>query len=235
MEDMIAAPTVFIVDADTAARKSLERVARSAGYAAAAFASGREFLSLRRGSEPGCLILELFLPGLNGLALQEKLAREEVPLPVIFLTGNGDIRTSVKAMKAGAVDFLTKPFEAKMLLNAVARAIAQDAQAKREREHLMKARRLLDTLTPREYEVLRWVLTGLTNRQVALELGIVEKTVKAHRGRIMRKMRAPSPASLILFALEAGVHPARPHVFAGEEASTLSFRPPLRSLPADHG
>ncbi|MCX5493408.1 response regulator transcription factor [Kaistia dalseonensis] len=190
-------PLVTIVDDDAAVRQALEELLASAGYETAAFASTRELLETDILARPGCLILDVRMPGSSGLDLQNQLVRDGNPKPVIFLTGHGDIPMTVQAMKGGAVDFLTKPVRDQTLLDAVVAAIALDEQ--RRMEALVARRNIerLATLTPREREVLDFVARGRVNKQIAFDLGISEVTVKLHRGNVMRKMEVASLGELI--------------------------------------
>jgi FixJ family two-component response regulator len=198
--------TVYVVDDDASVRKSFGRLLRLAGYQVEAFASADEFLAHPLSIEPGCLLLDLKMPGRNGLELQEALVAARKSIPIIFVTGHGDIAASVRAMKGGAVDFLTKPYSAEDLLEAVERAMTKDKRDRRERAQLTDLESRARALTPREAEVLRLVVRGLLNKQVAAELGISEKTVKVHRARVMYKMRADSMADLVRMA--GRLHPA---------------------------
>ena len=200
-----AAPLIFIVDDDPSVRKSLTRVMTVAGYAVEAFASAREFLARERHAGPGCVILDVRMPGLTGLDLQETLAGAAHRMPILFITGHGDISMSVKAMKAGAVDFLTKPFDVASLLQAVHRAVAKDVTDLGEEGRTAEIRERVKRLTPRETAVFALVVTGMLNKQIASELGIGEKTVKVHRARVMEKMQAGSVAELVRLADRAGV------------------------------
>jgi len=202
------APVAFVVDADISVRQSLKVLIRSAGWQAESFASAREFLARARTSVPSCLILDAFLPDMSGLELQERITAERSGMPMIFLSGRCDIQTTVKAMKAGAMEFLTKPVDQEMLLNAIGQAIKR-SEAVLGRENEMQALRSnYGSLTSREREVMTLVASGLLNKQVGGELGISEITVKAHRGNVMRKMRADSFADLVTMALRLRV--ARP-------------------------
>ncbi len=200
-----AAPVIFIVDDDPSVRKSLTRVMVSAGYAVEAFASAREFLAREPLAGPCCLVLDVRMPGLSGLDLQEALAGKGHRIPIVFITGHGDISMSVKAMKSGAVDFLTKPFDVEQLLAAVDRAVTKDVKTLGEEGRTAEIRERVEQLTPRETEVFALVVTGMLNKQIAGELGIGEKTVKVHRARVMEKMQAGSVAELVRLADRAGV------------------------------
>ena len=191
-----AVPTVFIVDDDEAVRKAVSRLLRSAGIAVAIFASPREFLAQYDPATPGCLVLDIAMPDFNGLQLQTTLGEKGSILPIIFLTGQGDVSKSVQAMKRGAFDFLSKPVKDKDLLTAVRAAIERDAVARLEQAKLSEIRTRLDTLTPREAEVLEHVVSGKLNKQIAGDLGITEATVKMHRARVMAKMKVQSVAEL---------------------------------------
>jgi FixJ family two-component response regulator len=196
---------VYVVDDDPSVLKSLGRLLRSAGFAVETFGSALEFLDFRRPDAPGCLILDVKMPELNGLELQERLAGRGITFPVIFITGHGTVPMSVQAMKAGAADFLQKPFLDGDLLDVVSRAIATDHRVRREQREMKKLRERLETLTPREVEVLRLVATGMLNKQTAFELGTSEKTIKVHRARVMEKLNAESLADLVRFADKLGI------------------------------
>ena len=189
-------PTVFVVDDDAAVRKAVSRLLRSAGLAVAVFASPREFLAQYDSATPGCLVLDVAMPGFSGLQLQTALGEKGTSLPIIFLTGHGDVSQSVQAMKHGAFDFLTKPVNAKKLLPAILAAIEKDAVARQEQARLSEICARLNTLTPREREVLEHVVTGQLNKQIADDLGITQATVKMHRARVMAKMKVQSVAEL---------------------------------------
>lgn len=196
---------VLVVDDDASVRKSLSRVISEAGYRVQTYASSREFLA--RVSEPGpsCLVLDVRMPGITGLELQETLAGAVHEIPIVFITGHGDILMSVKAMKAGAVDFLTKPFARKDLLDAIARAVAKDARDLGTEARDDEIRGRVKLLTPRERQVFALVVTGMLNKQIASQLGVGEKTVKVHRARVMEKMQAGSLAALVRLAYAAGI------------------------------
>lgn len=198
-------PTVFVVDDDTAVRKALARLMRSVGLNVEMFASAQEFLRRERVEGPGCLVLDVRMPGLSGLDLQEALAAAGISIPIIFITGYGDIPMSVQAMKAGAVDFLPKPFKDQDLLDAIHQAIDRDIQRRQEQAQIAEIQDRVDSLTPREREVLALVVTGMLNKQIASELGTSEKTIKVHRARVMRKMQVMSVAELVRLAEKVGI------------------------------
>jgi FixJ family two-component response regulator len=198
-------PQVFIVDDDPSVRKSLARLVRSAGYDVETFASAREFLARPRDEVPSCLVLDVRMPGLTGLELQEALATSGHLFSTVFVTGYADVAAGVEAMKGGAVDFLTKPVDKRDLLAAIERAIVRAREARREAVRIAEIRERIGTLTPREAEVFALVVTGMLNKQIASELGVSEKMVKVHRGRVMEKMRAGSLAELVRLADRGGV------------------------------
>jgi FixJ family two-component response regulator len=202
------APTVFVVDDDVSVRESLELLIGCAGWRAETFGSARELLASlerRRGAEPGCLVLDVGLPDLNGLELQQRLADGAAHLPVIFITGYGDVPMTVRAMKAGAVEFLTKPFGDDALLEAIGQAVARSRAAVEHDAELRALRDAYASLSRREREVMARVVAGRLNKQVAADLGISEITVKAHRGQVTRKMRADSVADLVRMATRLGL------------------------------
>lgn len=199
-------PVVYVVDDDPSVLESLKELLRPAGYEVKTFGSAFEFLDFRLQDAPSCLILEVNMPGIGGLDLQEKLGNEGILIPIIFITANGTVPVSVRAMKAGALDFMQKPLGSTDLLDSVSKAIAKDEKTRREQRELGKLRERLKTLTPREYEVLELVITGMLNKQIAYYLGTVEKTIKVHRARVFTKMAANSLADLVRLAEKLGIH-----------------------------
>jgi len=200
-----ATPTVYLVDDDPAVLKSLTRLLRSARLNVAAFDSPRQYLDQHDSNATGCIVLDVAMPGLNGLALQEALAAKGSKLPIIFLTGQGDIPMSVQAMKRGAIDFLTKPVNDDDLLKAIRVAMEEEREGRKTRAEVDEFKDRLALLTPREREVLTHVVTGQLNKQIAGELGTVEKTIKVHRARVMEKMNVQSLAELVRLAERAGL------------------------------
>lgn len=198
-------PTVFVVDDDPAVLKSLSRLLRASQVNVVTFGSPQEFLERYDPHTPGCLVLDVAMPGLNGLELQEALRVKGSAIPIIFLTGHGDIPMSVQAMKGGALDFLTKPVQDKDLLKAVEAALEKDRIERQSRAELDEIQERLATLTPREREVLIHVVSGQLNKQIAYDLGTVEKTIKVHRARVMEKMKVGSVAELVRLTERAGI------------------------------
>lgn len=205
---MVGEATVFVIDDEASVRRSVARLLKSADHQVEVFGSAEEFLRRPHYDGPGCLILDVKMPGQSGLELQEALAKAGYRLPVIFISGRSDIPVSVKAMKAGAVDFLTKPFQHTDLLGAVDVSLAKDREARATRAEVQDIQHRLETLTQREREVLSLVVAGRLNKQIAYELGISEKTVKVHRARVVEKMHSDSVADLVRLAEKVGISPA---------------------------
>jgi FixJ family two-component response regulator len=206
------AELVGVVDDDLSVRRSLRRLFKSAGYAAETFASAEDYLAREIFEGPTCLVLDVRMPGLNGLGLQETLQSRGGREQIVFITGHSDVPTCTQAMKKGAVDFLLKPFDDGELIAAVARALVRGKECLHKRAQRREARGRIDRLTPREFEVLRFVIMGLLNKQIAVELETAEKTIKVHRGRVMQKLGLTSVADLVRFSQNAGVSPAEvPH------------------------
>ena len=201
---------VFVVDDDPSMRKALSNLFRSVGLRAEVFGSARELLESELPEVASCLVLDIRLPGPSGLDFQAELAKANIQIPIIFMTGHGDIPMTVKAMKAGAVDFLTKPFRDQDMLDAVAIAIERDRERRKDEKFVAELRALFETLTARERDVLALVASGLMNKQIAAEIGLAEITVKIHRGHIMRKMGAKSLADLVRMAEMLGVRRPKP-------------------------
>jgi FixJ family two-component response regulator len=203
-------PMVFVVDDDASVRKALARLLKSAGFRTQLFASAEEFLKQPLPDAPACALLDVSMPGLSGLDLQHALAERDVRLPVIFITGHGDIPMSVHAMKAGAADFLTKPFNATDLLAAVRQAIARHSEALQTQAAETAVQQRAETLSQREREVMELVVCGLLNKQSGHKLGVSEKTIKAHRAQVMRKMQANSLPELVRMAEKIGIKAGAP-------------------------
>ena len=214
--------TVFVVDDDRSVREGLVDMIESLGMQAKAFTSAQQFLQHKRPDTPACLVLDVRLPGLSGLDLQRQLGQSGQPIPIVFITGHGDIPMSVRAMKEGAVEFLTKPFRDQDLLDAIHQALKADRAAREQRAKAAEVRRRYDSLTPREREVMQLVIAGRLNKQIAGELGTSEVTVKMHRGQVMHKMRAESVVELLRMAEIMGIAAAGPV----QAQSTRKLAPP---------
>lgn len=204
-----ASSIVFVVDDDSLIREALRRLIRSVGLEVETFSSAQEFLQAKRPDAPSCLVLDVRLPGLSGFDLQREMAEAEVNIPIIFITGYGDIPMSVRAMKAGAVEFLAKPFRDQDLLDAISQALERDRQRRAQQADMADLRGRYEQLTPRERDVMHLVVAGLLNKQIAGELGTSEFTVKIQRGQMIRKMQAESVADLVRMADRLGIPPAK--------------------------
>jgi len=203
-------PTVFLIDDDLSVRRGLSRLIRLSGFKVETFASAADFLESSDNSGPGCIILDVKMPGLSGLDLQAEMTRKAYAMPIIFISGHSDVPIAAEAMKEGAVDFLIKPVDRDHLLKAIQTALDNDRAGRQAHAKLQQTRAKLDKLTPREFEVTRFVVAGLLNKQIAYELGITEDTVKIHRGRMMSKMSVVSVADLVRLTQKAGIEPADP-------------------------
>jgi FixJ family two-component response regulator len=196
---------VFVIDDDASMRHAISRLLSAVGLRVQTFPSGQEFLGFKLPDAPGCVVLDVRLPGLSGLDLQRQMTERDIGLPIIFITGHGDIPMSVQAMKAGATEFLTKPFREQELLDAIAQAIEHNRAHRKEQAEVSRQREHYDSLTHREQEVMTLVVAGMLNKQIAIELGISEKTIKVHRGQVMHKMYADSLADLVRISEKLGV------------------------------
>src|SRR4029078_6614696 len=202
-------PIVFVVDDDISVRESLESLIEFAGWQPETLSSAAEFLARPRTATPNCLVLDISLPDLNGLELQKLIASERTDMPIIFITGHGDVPMTVQAMKAGAVEFLTKPFDDEVLLSPIRHAIKRSAAVLEDQAEITTLRSSYESLTPRERDIMLLVVAGMLNKQIGLKLGISEITVKAHRGKVMQKMQADSLADLVKTAVRLGLTPAK--------------------------
>ena len=203
-------PTIFIIDDDPSVRKGLTRLVTASGMNTESFASAREFLDSGNLDSPGCIILDVQMPGMTGPELQEELGNTSYGLPIIFLSAHGDVLTTASAMKKGAVDFLTKPVDGPKLFEAIRISLEKDAENRRQRKKSSEINAQLSLLTAREFEVMTYVITGMLNKQIASEMGISEETVKIHRGRVMRKLEIVSVAELVRLCENANIKPVKP-------------------------
>lgn len=202
-------PLIYVVDDDASVRRAVSLLLRAHGYSVESFPCAEDFLSFKHPKVPSCLVLDIKLPDIDGLALQEAMTARQLSIPIVFITGHGDVPMSVKGMKAGAVDFLQKPFTAKKLLEAVTIAVSKNKIQNKESAEIAALRRRLKTLTPRELEVFRLVAQGMLSKQIAYKRGTSLQTIKVHRGRVMQKMQAKTVTELIHFAQKTGVTPPK--------------------------
>ena len=205
----MSTPTVYIIDDDPSARQGLTRLVKVAGFNAESFESAKDFLASDKLQGPGCVLLDVQMPKMTGPELQEELSRSEYCMPIIFLSAHGDVPTTAKVMKRGAVDFLTKPVDRDELLWAIRVSLAKDKEDRMNREENLSINEHIKSLTPREYEIMTYVITGMLNKQIAAELFISEETVKIHRGRMMHKLEIVSVAELVHLCEQVGIAPAK--------------------------
>ena len=203
-------PTVFIIDDDPSARRGLTRLVRAAGMNVESFGSARDFLASERRDGPGCIVLDVSMPEMTGPELQEELCQDDYCMPIIFLSAYGDVPTAAQTLKKGAVDFLTKPVDRDNLLMAIWLSLARDTENRDQRTESDSINEHINRLTPREHEVMTWVITGMMNKQIASEMGISEETVKIHRGRVMQKLEVDSVARLVRICEKVGIAPVEP-------------------------
>ena len=203
-------PTVFIIDDDPSARRGITRLVHAAGIKTESFPSAKDFLDAGKSDGPGCIILDVRMPEMTGPELQEELSKAEYSMPIVFLSAHADVEITAEAMKMGAVDFLAKPVDRDDLLEAIRLSLAKDAKNRAQRAELSVINERINSLTPREYEVMTYVITGMLNKQIAAELGISEETVKIHRGRVMQKLQIESVTDLVRLCEKAGISPAQP-------------------------
>lgn len=203
-------PIVFTIDDDPSALRGLARLVRAAGFKVETFTSAGDFLASGKHDGPGCIVLDVRMPEMTGPELQEELGKVEYSMPIIFLSAHGDVSTTAEAMKKGAVDFLTKPVDREDLLGAIRVSLAKDTENRAQRAQISSIREHIKTLTPREYEVMTYVITGMLNKQIAAELGISEETVKIHRRRVMQKLEIASAVELVRICEKAGIKPYQP-------------------------
>ena len=203
-------PTVFIIDDDPSARRGLTRLVRAAGMNVESFGSARDFLASERRDGPGCIVLDVSMPEMTGPELQEELCQDDYCMPIIFLSAYGDVPTAAQTLKKGAVDFLTKPVDRDNLLMAIRLSLARDTENRDQRTESDSINEHINRLTPREHEVMTWVITGMMNKQIASEMGISEETVKIHRGRVMQKLEVDSVARLVRICEKVGIAPVEP-------------------------
>ena len=202
--------TVFIIDDDPSARRGITRLVHAAGMNAESFASAEDFLASGKSNESGCIVLDVSMPHMTGPELQEELSKTDYCMPIIFLSGNSDVPTTASAMKKGAVDFLTKPIDRDDMLGAIRESLSKDVENRTQWEENLSINEHIKSLTPREYEVMSYVITGMLNKQIAAELMISEETVKIHRGRVMQKLGIVSVAELVHLCEKVGISPAKP-------------------------